>query len=108
MEDDKVETVFPLPVWALIVAFVLCWPAAAFSKPMAQAQVEGITITLHNDPCTMPEITNLKMKATWLEKGKTFEGCWGAHPQYGLVMFYWSDKTVVVLPGDAFAPVTVL
>lgn len=106
MEDDKVETVFPLPFWALLVAFVLCWPAAVFAKPMAMAQAGGITITLHNDPCERSEVTNLPMKATWQEKGKTFQGCWGAHPQYGLVMLYWEDKTVVILPGDMFAPVT--
>lgn len=106
MEDDKVETVLPLPFWAVLLIVIFCWPTMAGARPMAQAQAEGITITLHNEPCEMKAIENLKMKATWQEKGKTFNGCWGAHPQYGLVMFYWEDKTVVILPGDAFAPVT--
>ena len=95
-----------LPRYVLFLAILFCFPSMVVARPMAIAQAEGVTITLHSDECALPGITNLKMKATWFEKGKTFQGCWGAHPQYGLVMFFFEDKTVVVLPGDAFAPIT--
>lgn len=107
-DDEKVETVFPLPVWVAIFVFLTCWPAAVFSAPMAKASLDGIEITVYEEDCQLKEtVSNLPKRATWVEKGKTFEGCAGAVPQLGMVMFFFKeDKTVAVVPMDVFAPVT--
>ncbi len=40
--------------------------------------------------------------------GKEYEGCWGLNPALGLVMAYYSDKTVAAIPAQAFAPVVAI
>ena len=93
-----------LGVVCLIVLVGIATNAAA--APIYRAEAEGVVITLYDEDCKLPEVSNLKKRATWKEKGKTYEGCAGQHPAYPIVMAYFSDKTVVVLPIDIFAPVT--
>ena len=61
---------------------------------------------LTDEPCTLKAVENLKHRSVWHEKGKRFEGCWAPHPGVGLVVSYWSDKTVAIIPIDAFVKVT--
>ena len=98
-------TVVPWIIWALIVVAVI-WATKALSAPLYRAEVEGIVITLYDEDCKLPAVSNLKKRATWTEKGKTFEGCVGQHPQFPIIMAYFADKTVVVLPLDIFMPVS--
>lgn len=98
-------TVLPWFIWALIAVLAI-WATGAAAAPTYRAEAEGTLIVLTDEDCKLPEIANLKKRATWTEKGKTFEGCYGGHPAYPLVLFYFSDKTVVVLPVEAFAKVT--
>ena len=100
------ETVFPLPAWfVLIVTLLFGCPNSASAEPLFRVTTpDGVVITLHKDKCEMKEVVNLPQLATWDEKGKTFTGCWGVSP-FGLVMFYFTDKTVAVVPVEAFKKV---
>ena len=92
-----------LGVVCLIVLMGIATNAAA--GPVFQAEVEGVKIVLTDEDCKLPAVSNLKRRATWTEKGKTFEGCFGGHPAFPIVMAYFSDKTVVVLPIEMFTRV---
>lgn len=82
------------------------WPTNAHAGPILRGEAEGITVTIYEEACQLKEVTNLPKRATWTEKGKTFEGCIGAHPQFPILMGFFSDKTVVVLPVQIFTRVT--
>jgi hypothetical protein len=95
-----------LPWYVTFFIFATCWPAAVFSEPMVKANVQGIEITVYTEDCTLKNVvSNLPKRATWVEKGKTFEGCAGA-TQFGVLIFYFNDKTVAVVPVEHFAKVT--
>jgi hypothetical protein len=78
----------------------------AYATPLFQAEAEGVKIVVYDEPCKIDAVANLKYRATWHEKGKVFEGCVGGHPQFPIVMGYFADKTVVVLPAEMFVKVT--
>lgn len=78
----------------------------AYAGPVAQTVTEdGAKIVLTDDPCKMKEVSNLKYRATWTEKGKVFEGCYAVHP-YGVIVTYFSDGAVALMPMDAFTKVS--
>jgi hypothetical protein len=66
---------------------------------------DGTIITLYDEPCALKDqVANLPLRATW-DKGKEhFEGCWQLS-QFGDVLFYFSDKSVVGIPKQFFKPV---
>jgi hypothetical protein len=104
MTDDT-HTLIPLPVWfVLVVTLLFGCPSTAYSEPLFRVSHEGVVITLHNEKCEMKEVSNLPHFATWEEKGKSFKGCWGFNP-LGVVMLYFSDKTIAVVPASAFTKV---
>lgn len=106
MNNDPHDTIFPLPVWFIVVVTILygC-PITASAEPMYQTSLQdGLTITLYSEPCALKEVVNLPKRATWDEKGKLFEGCWGVSP-FGVAMFYFEDKTMAVIPAEAFKKV---
>jgi hypothetical protein len=64
----------------LSTAFSMIVPTLSMAEPRYSAEVEGVKITLHDDKCALPAVANLARKATWEERGKTFDGCWGGAP----------------------------
>lgn len=98
-------TVIPWLIWALLILTVI-WATNAYAGPILKGEAEGITVTIYEEACQLKEVTNLPKRATWTEKGKTFEGCVGAHPQFPILMGYFSDKTMVVLPVQMFTRVS--
>lgn len=92
--------------YVLLLAVILFFfPVNASSEPLFRVTTpDGVVITLHKEKCEMKEVVNLPQHATWDEKGKTFTGCWGFNP-IGVVMLYFSDKTVAAVPGSAFQKV---
>lgn len=89
----------------LLAAVVFLFPNNAISEPLFRVSTQdGIVVTLHKEKCEMGEVANLPRSATWEEKGKTFTGCWGMS-SLGVVMLYFSDKTVAVIPASAFEKV---
>lgn len=98
-------TVLPWLVWAAIIVSVI-WATKAYAEPVLKATVEDVSVFLWTDECALKgQIKNLPYKATWQEKGKTFQGCWGARPDIGVVIFYFEDKTMGLAPIQAFEKV---
>lgn len=94
-------TILPWLVWALIAVTVV-WATKAYSGPRLQATQEGVRVVLYDDPCQLTEqIANLPYKATWEEDGKTFQGCWGPRPDMRVMVAYFEDKTVGIIPMGA-------
>lgn len=92
-------------LWALTVVAIIAAPVA-LAAPVAKASQGGVTITLFNDKCEIPAVSNLPMKATWTEGGKTYAGCWGGS-EVGVVMAYFAeDRTVAAIPVQAFSRVS--
>lgn len=89
-------------------ATLLAVSLPAGADPVAALTHEGISVTLYNEPCDLPAVTNLPYRAIWQEKGKTTEGCFGVYPEAGAVVAYFDDKTVALMPMQAFAPVKVM
>ena len=86
----------------ILCLFILLFPVWVNAEPLYQAFSEDNTveILLHKEPCALSAIANLPRRATWTEKGKVTEGCFGA--MAGLVLLYFADKTVTVIPSAQF------
>jgi hypothetical protein len=86
-----------------IAALVLVVAATgAYAAPLYEAKDDKLLIVLTDEPCNLPEVANLKHRATWTEKGKTFQGCYAIHPAVPFVLAYFEDKTVVLFPAEVF------
>jgi hypothetical protein len=90
----------------LLLLLALLAPFPAHSAPVAMMTGDDFRITLHDTKCAVPEITNLKRRAVWFEKGKEVEGCWGVSQKFGMVLMYFADKTATALPMQVFEKVT--
>lgn len=78
----------------------------AYGEPTHEtATSNGAKVTLYSDKCARAEIANLPLRATWTENGKVIEGCFGVSP-FGLLVFWFSDKTVFDIPVEYFKRVT--
>lgn len=97
-----------LPRWFVALAFIVALPTLAFADPMFQAEADGAKVVLTDEPCKLQAVANLKYRATWSEKGKTYEGCFGPRPDMGVVMAYFEDRTVVALPIQMFVKVSTI
>jgi hypothetical protein len=96
-----------IPAWVKVLVFLTCWPAAVLATPVYVAEADGARIVLTDEPCEVKAVSNLPYKAVWTEKGKDFTGCWAPRPNEGIVMGYFAeDRTVVVIPIQAFKRVT--
>jgi hypothetical protein len=112
-EDAKAERGFLRKAWAILGAvcfFILfaiaaTWPTKAHADPRFQVEADGAKVVLYDDKCAVAAVANLPYKATWEEKGKVFQGCWGARPDAGVVMFYFDDKSVGLIPISGLTPV---
>lgn len=93
--EDVVLLLFGL---GLACAVAVAFPVRA--APLAVAVDESVTVTLHDEPCALPAVSNLPHRATWVEKGATHEGCWGSNGQ--IVMAYFADRSVVAIPLRSF------
>lgn len=77
----------------------------AHAEPLFRVSAEGSTVVLHSEDCKL-DVKNLRKRATWTENGVVTEGCYGGHPQWPIVLFYFADKTVVVIPMELFQRVS--
>ena len=90
---------------ALLV--ILAAPTFSIAEPRYQFTANELTITLHDDACTLKsEITNLPRRVVWKHKNEVVEGCWGFIEQFGLVSIYFADKTATALPSQIFQKVS--
>ena len=88
-----------------LLALALCYCVPAYGEALYEAKgSDGVRVVAYSDACALRDvITNLPKRATWHDGSKVYEGCFGA--TNGLVIFYFADKTVVVLPTQAFTRV---
>lgn len=107
--DKRELTILSRWFWSSVIVAValFLWfaPGVSWAGPVYQADVDGVKIVLTDEECRLPAVANLKRRATWTEKGKVYEGCYGGHPTFPIVMAYFADKTVVVLPAELFTKV---
>ncbi len=92
-----IEDFLALCLFFILLAFI----SPAEAKQIASAGDGSVTIGLTDELCTLGVVTNLPLRATWLEKGVTIEGCYGTHP-YGVIVVYWADKTISIVPISMF------
>lgn len=89
----------------VLVLLAATWPTKANALPIAQTVTQdGQKIVLTDEECRLDAVKNLKHRATWTENGKVYEGCYGVHPA-GVVLGYFADKTVVMIPVQTFTQV---
>ena len=91
----------------LLLFFLLI--GAAQAGPRGIVEKGGVKITLYSEACTLTDIvSNLPAKITWEEGDKLTEGCYTiGFPEFGyLVIIYFMDKTVVLMPLMYFKPLT--
>lgn len=100
-EHDSIVIWRPL-FWIALLAVGFLWCKSLFAEPVLQAQANGVTITIYDEKCSHPEVTNLPLRATWAQDGKVFDGCVGAFQGFGVAAFYFDDKTVAVVPLELF------
>jgi hypothetical protein len=92
---------------AVLVGLLFGVSYCAYGEPAYETSHEGVRIVLHDDKCTLKEVSNLPRKVVWHENGKEIVGCWGARPDAGLVLMYFSaDKTVGIATMSSFRKVT--
>jgi hypothetical protein len=95
-----------LPRYVLFLAVLFCFPTLVFADPLFAFEKDGIRVVLTNDPCKLSEVSNLPYRATWEEKGQTFEGCWSpSFDRQRVNAFFVSDKSVVSFPPQMFSRV---
>jgi len=110
MEDDKVETVFPLPLWFVMLAFVICWPLAGCGKSNVGVYDDGNgnRAVFYDEPCTKESVTklvpaparNMLKNADGIYEGKPYDLCYAeVPPGSGDVMLIWEDGGMGVLRG---------
>ncbi len=78
----------------------------AHAEAVFQGVGQGVTITIYNEPCKLEAVSNLPFRATWEENGKVTEGCIAPRPDAGLVVGYFADKAVALMPIDMFKRLT--
>lgn len=90
--------------FAAAVIVLMLFASVVYAAPIATAGDERITVILTDEKCALSAVTNLSLRATWRENGHTFEGCYAV--ARGLVLCYFSDRSVVAIPSQAFQRVT--
>lgn len=87
----------------LIALGLFFWASNAKAEAIYEANASGVKVTIYSEPCALKDqITNLSGRATWEENGKVNEGCVAFRPDIGLLLFWFDDKTVTVIPAGAF------
>ena len=83
---------------------VLCH-SVALAAPVAVAKQDGVTVTLYNEPCKLAAV-DLPHRATWVSEGKAFAGCAGLHAAFPIVVLYFADRSIAIVPVAVFAPLS--
>lgn len=101
-------TIMPSWFWAIVLGAALAGAMKyVYAEPMAKLEQDGVAITVYTEDCQLKDaVGNLPKRATWVEGGKTYEGCVGYQPQLRVFMFYFEDKTVAAAPVAIFTKVT--
>lgn len=105
-EEDPAFAGRVIIIVGLLLLF-LFFASASEAKPIAALSEEGVTITLYDDKCPLTKkVTNLPYRATWKDKDKSFEGCAGSTAGGQIIVLFFDDNTVAVLPAGVFQRVS--
>ena len=104
VSEDPVKYAMRVLIVLALGLFLALVVRNAHAKPTHIAQDGPVTVTIHDDKCALSAVV-MPYRATWKEGDKTYEGCVGAHPA-GLLIFYFSDKSIVLLAPQAFQRVS--
>ena len=89
----------------ILFAVLLCWVVTASAGKQLVAKGADFSVFLTDEACESQAVTNLPKKAIWVDKNNNrIAGCWGFMHAAGSVLFYFDDKTVVLIPARMFAP----
>ena len=99
--------------WVLIfLLFVLAiaWNYA-IAEPVARAVEGGVSVILYSDICEL-DVQGLPMKATWGDGKRLWNACFDVRdPFFGMIrppaliiLMYFDDKSIVMLPAHLFKP----
>lgn len=105
--DDVTQELSRFIVRAICFVFFigfLCAAGIVFAEPTHEARGSTFKVTVYSEKCALQEVTNLPLRAVWTEGAKVIEGCFGMSP-FGLIVFYFTDKTVFAMPPDMFKKV---
>ena len=100
---DPVKYALRIVVVLGVLLLLLLAARNAQAKPTHVAVDGPVTITIHDDKCALSAVA-LPLRATWKEGEKFYEGCVGSHPA-GVLIFYWDDKSIVIVAQSIFRPV---
>jgi hypothetical protein len=100
------KTILHWAFWVLILAAVWGISRQVRADPVVAFEQQGVRIVVYNEPCALKgAVSNLPNRATWTENGQTFEGCVQAFPQFGVAAFYFTDKSIAIVPLQMFQKV---
>lgn len=100
-------TIFPLRFWVIGAFLLWTFMQPVKAEPMAAAEQGNVRVVVYTEDCALTNVVeNLTKRATWTENGKTLEGCAGIFPQVGMVLFYFTDKTMFPVPMQIFSRVS--
>lgn len=87
-----------------LAAALLLLASSAYADTFTAA-IDGATVTvMTHEPCALAGVSNLPSRAVWKEGAKSYAGCVGHRS--GILIFYFDDRSVVILPSQIFAKTT--
>ena len=96
---------FDILLLVLALLGIAYFAGGADAAPVARGGNDKIEVTLFNDKCRLTSVVDLPYRAVWKEGGKSFEGCFGPTQFNGLIVLYFDDRSIALMPMQAFKPV---
>lgn len=102
--------IYRLRVVFLIALFllVLGWATNSHAKPIVAAIQGDVTVTLTDEKCKLKAVSNMPNRAVWRDSKGLSEGCFQVRPEVGLIVAYFDDGAVALIPMAHFKPVEVM
>lgn len=85
----------------LLLILAVAWNYAV-AAPIARASDKDVVIVLYEDKCTL-DVIGLPQRAQWSQGGKSWEGCFDLRRDT-LILIYFEDKSIVIIPAGFFRP----
>jgi hypothetical protein len=87
------------------IALLALAAGPAFAAPIGVAVHGGNVITFYDEPCTVAGVKNLTQRVVWLAGAVKTEGCFGIPNGYEIILAYFADQEIAVIPLAAVKPV---
>ena len=80
---------------------------SVLAEKIGVATAPGITVSFYNEPCRLEDrVGNLPLRAVWVDKVKTIEGCFGSFEDSNTIGVYFEDTRVLVIPANSIQLLT--